>query len=375
MTAPGDPTLAPPSPSDDGMSESERLIRYLYRITADTRTGFEQKVRQLLTLGCSRFGMEIGIVAEVDEDTFTIRHFRAPAELPLERGLSLDLGQTFGKVALDAGQTVAMARIDGAYAGHPAVRTFGLHAYIGCPIRTGERTWGTLSFSSRAPRAQSFRPVDIDAVQLMATWIGAEIQRQQSTDELRRLNEMLLRYKDALEAANRQLREQNRLDELTGIANRRTIMEDLRTILVRASRNAAPLTVVAIDADNFKLINDSHGHAAGDSTLKRIARVLVDLTRDGDLVGRLGGEEFLVALPNTDVVAALPLAERLREGVQAIRGLPMRPSISLGIAAYRHGGSGPIHVERVLNELLVRADQAMYRAKHEGKNRVCVAGS
>lgn len=374
MTAPGDPTSAPPSPSDDGMSESERLIRYLYRITADTQTDFERKVRQLLTLGCARFGMEIGILAEVSDGTFSIRQFRAPADLPLERGLSLDLDQTFGSVAMDAGHTVAMARIDGAYADHPAVRTFDLRAYIGCPIRIGERIWGTLSFSSRQARARPFRPVDVDAVQLMATWIGAEIQRQQSTDELRRLNEMLLRYKDALEAANRQLREQNRLDELTGIANRRTIMDDLRTLLVRASRNAAPLTVVAIDADNFKLINDSHGHAAGDSTLKRIARVLVDLTRDGDLVGRLGGEEFLVALPDTDVVAALPLAERLREGVQVIRGLPMRPSISLGIATYRHPGGGPIHVERVLNELLVRADQAMYRAKHEGKNRVCVAG-
>jgi diguanylate cyclase (GGDEF)-like protein len=373
MPAPGDPTSASPA-SAGGVSESERLIRHLYRITSDTRTRHEQKIEQLLMLGCERFGLDIGIVAEISEGTFSIRHFRAPGDMPLERGLGLDLEHTFGGVALDAGEPVAMARIEGAYADHPAVRRFDLRAYIGCPIRIGDDVWGTLSFSGRQARTQPFRAADVDAVQLMATWIGAEIQRQQSTDELRRLNGILLRYKDALEAANRQLREQNRLDELTGIANRRTVMEDLRTLLVRASRKTAPLTVIAIDADNFKKINDAHGHAAGDSTLKRIARVLVDLTRDGDLVGRLGGEEFLVALPDTDVIAALPLAERLREGVQAIRGLPMRPSISLGIAGYRHGGSGPIHIERVLKELLVHADQAMYRAKHEGKNRVCVAG-
>lgn len=361
------------SPTDEGMSEGERLIRYLYRITADQRTDFDEKVRRLLRLGCTRFDLEIGILAQIGDGAFVVREFLAPDDLSLQRGLSIALGDTFGAQALEAGQPLAVADIATAHVDHPVVQRFGLRAYLGCVIQCGERDWGTLSFSSRRPRTRAFRDADTDALQLMATWIGGELQRRQSTEEMRRLNDMLLRYKDALEAANRQLREQNRMDELTEIANRRTVLDELRTLLVRGARSGTPVSVIAIDADNFKAINDGHGHEAGDRTLKRIARVLVDLTREGDLVGRMGGEEFIVLLPNTDRAAARPLAERLRTGVQGIRGLPMPASISLGVASYLHPGEGPIHVEKVLNRVLVRADQAMYRAKHGGKNRVCMA--
>lgn len=159
-------------------------------------------------------------------------------------------------------------------------------------------------------------------------------------------------------------------DSLTGIANRRSIMHFLATSMRDARAKREPLAVLAIDIDRFKAINDNHGHIAGDRVLVQIASVCAQALRDGDMLGRVGGEEFLAVLPRSSLAQALDIAERLRTRVEALAGtenMPTTPAtISLGIAQMLPQDTG-------IEEIQVRADQALYRAKSEGRNRVASA--
>jgi diguanylate cyclase (GGDEF)-like protein len=160
-------------------------------------------------------------------------------------------------------------------------------------------------------------------------------------------------------------------DELTGLVNRRRFLAALEAEVVRARRLGGPLTVVLADLDDFKPINDRHGHHAGDAVLVGFADVIRDHVRDVDVAGRLGGEEFALLLPETDLDGARSGAERLRRSLEE-RDLALsdghveRVTASFGVAQLEAGQSG--------DELLRAADAALYRAKAEGKNRVSLDG-
>ncbi|GGF49896.1 deoxyribonuclease [Azorhizobium oxalatiphilum] len=159
-------------------------------------------------------------------------------------------------------------------------------------------------------------------------------------------------------------------DGLTGIANRRRFDEHLDAEWRRAQRSGMPLSLLMIDADKFKLLNDRFGHARGDEVLKIIARTAADsLHRPADLAARYGGEEFSTILPDTDLPAALALAETIRAAIEVLaREQEAMTTVSLGVATLRPGaGQAPV-------ELITAADGALYRAKEEGRNRVCAAG-
>lgn len=160
------------------------------------------------------------------------------------------------------------------------------------------------------------------------------------------------------------------LDSLTGIANRRSIEHFLATTMRHARARQEPAALLAIDIDRFKVINDTHGHAAGDRVLVRIAHACEDALRDGDMLGRIGGEEFLAVLPGSNMQQALEIAERLRARVEALAGTDQMPetpvTISLGIAQLGPQDNGIEDIQR-------RADEALYRAKSEGRNRVAAA--
>ena len=170
--------------------------------------------------------------------------------------------------------------------------------------------------------------------------------------------------------ASIQLRQTAEFDALTGIMNRRSIDAMLLREFAHAKSAPMPLTVLFIDIDWFKRINDEHGHACGDHCLRRIAAALRAELRPNDALGRYGGEEFLVALPGRDAAASRIIAERLRVAVErnAIdwHGQPLAVAISIGLAARRL-------TDATVQELLERADQALYAAKRAGRNRVCVA--
>ena len=169
-----------------------------------------------------------------------------------------------------------------------------------------------------------------------------------------------------LEAANAELKQQARSDPLTGVLNRRGLDAQFDFALALAQRSGRPLSLVSMDVDHFKQVNDTYGHAQGDEVLKNLARTLQESLRSSDLVARLGGEEFVALLPDTDLAGATALAEELRltlaDQQHAVVG---HIFVSLGVSMLRPG-------EKTATALLERADAALYAAKHQGRNRVCV---
>jgi diguanylate cyclase (GGDEF)-like protein len=159
---------------------------------------------------------------------------------------------------------------------------------------------------------------------------------------------------------------QARVDDLTGLANRRRCEEALAEELARARRFGTPFALVLGDVDDFKTINDRHGHAVGDAVLREVAEVMRATLRDVDLAARWGGEEFVVLLPGTDAEAAAEVAERLRSALAAqLLGAPdgaFRATASFGVAVYPTAQNA--------QELFETADRSLYRAKTSGKNRV-----
>ena len=166
-----------------------------------------------------------------------------------------------------------------------------------------------------------------------------------------------------------ELRRQAHVDYLTGIYNRRHFMERAEQELSRAHRYAKPLSMLMLDIDHFKQINDCHGHKVGDTVLKAVADLSQATFRDVDIVGRLGGEEFAALLPETDQPAALEAAERLRATIANARiPLPGAPPVSFSVSI---GVSSMDSPEDNIDALLQRADKALYKAKDSGRNRVC----
>ncbi|HEY6096025.1 MAG TPA: diguanylate cyclase [Gallionellaceae bacterium] len=160
-------------------------------------------------------------------------------------------------------------------------------------------------------------------------------------------------------------------DYLTGLSNRRHFMEQGELELARVQRYGEALSVFMIDIDHFKNINDTHGHKAGDIVLQKLSHVLRETLRAIDIIGRMGGEEFAVLLPETALAEAAEIAERLREEIALAdvvlkTGLPLHFTVSIGVATLKEG-------EVNLDILLNLADVALYRAKESGRNKVCVS--
>ena len=157
-------------------------------------------------------------------------------------------------------------------------------------------------------------------------------------------------------------------DDLTGLFNRRHIVRRLSEEMSRAGRNGHPLAAILLDADEFKTINDTYGHDAGDQVLKELARLLVAEVRTEDIVARWGGEEFLLLLPEVNSAGAAVVAERLRDLVASARlarGIGThRMTVSLGIAMLEPTDKG--------DEIVTRADRAMYESKKRGGNQLCL---
>ncbi|HEY9718549.1 MAG TPA: diguanylate cyclase [Trichormus sp.] len=168
---------------------------------------------------------------------------------------------------------------------------------------------------------------------------------------------------------HREREQQAVTDGLTGVANRRSFTETFSREFERAKRYGEPLSLVIIDLDLLKKINDTYGHQAGDEAIKSIGKMLKQSSRSVDLPARYGGEEFCLLLPNTDIEMAEQSAERLRRLINdvEIQG-PGKISASLGVATYPQHADDP-------DALFQRADEALYVAKQSGRNRVCVAQS
>jgi diguanylate cyclase (GGDEF)-like protein/PAS domain S-box-containing protein len=210
-----------------------------------------------------------------------------------------------------------------------------------------------------------------DAASVILTFLVDITDRKLTEDKLQASNERL----EAQLAENRILQEKLRelavRDPLTELFNRRYMEETLRRELSRSAREDRPLSLVMIDIDHFKQLNDTYGHPAGDLVLKELAALLLRHLRSEDIVCRFGGEEFVAILPGAPLMAAAQRAESWRLAFQELRieyeDQVLTGTLSMGIAEYpRHGATG--------EDLLFQADSAMYMAKRAGRNRVMVWG-
>jgi diguanylate cyclase (GGDEF)-like protein len=156
-------------------------------------------------------------------------------------------------------------------------------------------------------------------------------------------------------------------DGLTGCYNKREIVEFLKKLLHNYLRyKKEPFSVLMLDIDFFKKINDTYGHLAGDMALKEMAHIILNLIRKSDLCGRFGGEEFLIILPNTKIAGALKLANRIKDTIEnhsfKFKNQDIKFTVSIGITA--------VGLNDDYNSLISRVDEALYEAKNKGRNRI-----
>ena len=174
---------------------------------------------------------------------------------------------------------------------------------------------------------------------------------------------------EELEIANSKLFELSCTDGLTGVFNRRHFDSTLEAEVARNARYGTPLSLILVDVDHFKLVNDQHGHTVGDDVLREIAAVLKNMVRKGDIVARYGGEELAVVLTNTQKAGAMLLAERLRAAIECVdhkaREGTFKTTASFGVSALDDR-----EASITMAELLIRADEALYSSKRNGRNRV-----
>lgn len=175
-----------------------------------------------------------------------------------------------------------------------------------------------------------------------------------------------------LEEANKILEQQNTLDELTGVYNRRYYDKRIIAELRRSRRNLSPLSLLVIDIDHFKQVNDKYGHAVGDECIKAIANLLTQYaSRSGDRVCRYGGEEFCIILADTDQSGAMAIADKIRQAVEdspvSFAEHLVKLTISIGLSVYQQDTPLDGHA------LFDNADKALYQAKQQGRNQIKVA--
>ena len=176
-----------------------------------------------------------------------------------------------------------------------------------------------------------------------------------------------------LQQSNHDLDRLSRTDQLTQLSNRFDLMAQLEIEVSRSNRAQAPFAIIMLDIDNFKLVNDRYGHNAGDEVLKSVASMLAGLLRVQDVLGRWGGEEFLFLLPGNSAQEAYQVAERIRHEIESMRipveGIELAVTVSQGIAVFQPDFDCDVSIN------MKQADDALYMAKQQGRNRVVIFGT
>jgi diguanylate cyclase (GGDEF)-like protein len=247
---------------------------------------------------------------------------------------------------------------------HPLVAGgFGLEFYIGIPLKTFDgHVLGTLCCIDK--RARSATAQQIRQLEVLASIVMDEIELRRSAKQISRLSEALADACDDLE------RRAN-FDPLTGVLARAAMLERSAKLIERGLAGRKGAAILLVDIDNFKAINDGYGHAVGDRVLREVASRLAASCRSGDLLGRIGGEEFMAVFADLVPDQAGPIAERLREAVcgepvSIGEGGTLAASVSGGLLALAPGDAESFDLTAAMN----LADGALYAAKEAGRNRI-----
>ncbi len=258
-----------------------------------------------------------------------------------------------GPDALRQGQPLVFPGYEEMQEGYPAIaaamRTARLEGLAAFPLLRDHAPFGIVA--AFFARRRELEPAAIELVQAIALQAAQALARIRLQEELAHL---------ALH------------DQLTGLANRALLREHIDSALAASERTTQPVAMMFLDLDGFKPVNDRLGHQTGDEVLREVARRLRSVVRESDVIGRFGGDEFIVLCPETGDEQAELIAERLRDAVaQPMEWLPagFAVSASVGVVVHASGEHRP-----TTDELLEIADSEMYRAKNSGRNRVSVAG-
>jgi diguanylate cyclase (GGDEF)-like protein len=309
--------------------------------------------------------------ALLEEDGSVVRAFWEQSTLPtreLSVGYAAPMCGSSLQTIIDTGRPRIINDLEQYLADHPhskstrRVLTEGIRSSLTCPLVAMSKPIGFLFFSSTT--TNTYANAHVDFFMRVAGQLSTILEKGRMYSEL-------LEAKQQVEQANVQLARLASVDGLTGVANRRAFDERFDAEWRRARDGASALSVLLIDIDHFKRVNDTYGHAAGDECLKALGRALGRASqRAGDFVARYGGEEFTVVLPETGQGGAITIAEKIRAEVEALEvsiggGAVVRMTISVGIATMVHHGAPA--------ELLVAADRALYAAKEHGRNCIVSA--
>ena len=336
-----------------------------------TREVFDSALTDLLDVTQSEYGF-IGEIKHRDELPYLQTHAitniawnhetRRFYRENVAKGLEFTNLDTLFGVTIRSGQRVIANdpmddhRRGGLPKGHPALR-----AYLGLPIYSGSKLLGMAGIANRKG---GYEEELAEEIKPLLNALGTLIAAHQN-------NETRIRAEENLFKTQQKLKEMATSDPVTGLANRYMVVQQLERLFELAGRGEN-LSLLFIDVDHFKLVNDTHGHNVGDQVLKHIAGVIADTLRPTDTVGRYGGEEFLVGLPGCAESDAVTIAGRIRQAVEESAfpledDQPLGVSVSIGVAGSMDGWSD-------LSELIKAGDQAMYEAKRQGRNRVVGLG-
>jgi diguanylate cyclase (GGDEF)-like protein len=237
------------------------------------------------------------------------------------------------------------------------------------PFSAMRKTFGCLAMISNHPNR--FDALEYHLGLLVAAHLSSSLENLLTRQELANANERLRDHESRLTQLNLQLRELAHTDESTGLFNKRRLFEQLEMEVARARRYGEILTCLMIDLDDFKQVNDTHGHQAGDEVLRQTGALLRRSLRITDFVARYGGEEFTVILPRTNSSGASRAAENLRSKFMLhpfeVPSGKVHLTISIG------GACCSTFTYLDARQIILRADNALYRAKRNGKNKVCFA--
>ncbi|MFA4015005.1 MAG: hypothetical protein RUDDFDWM_000071 [Candidatus Fervidibacterota bacterium] len=316
----------------------QMLIEVLKSITAVPDA--EGLSRTLLEEVVQMFGAESGQVFFISDDGQYLEEVASiPAKEPQQRRYSLSSqGGIVAHVAL-TGRSTIIPEQEGKWSDKTT------HSLMCVPLTSAKGVQGVLLIEDSK---RKFTQPDLRLLEFLTQQAAIALERVRLYEQVEKLS---------------------LTDALTGIANRRHLERHLELELARARRYGYQLAAIMLDIDHFKKFNDTYGHLAGDKVLQGLAKLIASEARASDLVGRYGGEEFLIICAYTDLNGALTLAERIRKSVEeklliSHNGKELRVTISAGVAVFPDDATDEV-------SLIEAADKALYKAKQAGRNRVC----
>lgn len=343
----------------DDAESRKKVVDILHEVTGDLASDeiyhiLARRVARALKLSrCSvilaKPGDKVGVVATAFDDP-VLRHFEIHLDRYPEISTALETGKPVLIEDLQSSELHRNVRLEWKAKGTQVP----IRSVIVLPFELGDEQAGVF-FLRRLASEPALTREDVEFADAVVKAAVAAIVRAQLLENTR--------------AENTRIEVLAHTDPLTQVLNRRALTVRLVSEMDRARRYDAILSMLMVDLDHFKQINDTHGHLIGDDALRELAQLLHESVRSVDFVARYGGEEFVVVLPETKLDGAVKFADRLRERIEATPFVREHGGVhitaSIGVASYP---KGDVHT---VDDLFARADEALYRAKSEGRNRVC----